>query len=172
VATGLLALGGVELHFDHSSFAFLQGAPFLIVLGLLTIALLAIEASPAGARLQTRPAQAVLALASLAVGALFFAGELCRAGDRWWPGIVAGVICAAIGVLAAAPFLARLRKRLDAEAAALGIPLIAEGSALLGAVLSVVAPPLGVVLLLTLLWLIYRGRGRDDQKYAGLRILR
>jgi len=38
--------------------------------------------------------------------------------------------------------------------------------------LSVVAPPFGVILLLALLWLLVAGRGREQQKYAGLRILR
>jgi hypothetical protein len=171
-ATAALALGDVEIHFDHSKFAFLQGAPFLIALVVLAVALIVVEASPGAARLQARPAQLLLGGASLAVGALFFAGDLCRDGHTWWPGIVGGVICAGIGIAAAVPFLGRLRRRLDAEAAALGIPLIAEGAALLGAVLSVIAPPFGIVLLLGLLWLIYRGRGRDEQKYAGLRILR
>jgi hypothetical protein len=35
-----------------------------------------------------------------------------------------------------------------------------------------VAPPIGVILLLALLWLLVAGRGREQQKYAGLRILR
>ena len=83
-----------------------------------------------------------------------------------------GVLCAAVGVAASRPFLDRVRQRLDAAAAAVGLPLIGEGSALLLAVLSVVAPPVGPVVLLLLLWMLIRGRGRDDQKYAGLRILR
>ena len=82
------------------------------------------------------------------------------------------MICAAIGIAASRPFLARVRERLDAADASIGLPLIADGSALLIAVLSVVAPPVGLVALLWLLWLLWRGRGRDQQKYAGLRILR
>jgi hypothetical protein len=35
-----------------------------------------------------------------------------------------------------------------------------------------VAPPLGVVALLALLWLVVAARRRSGQKYAGLRILR
>jgi hypothetical protein len=50
--------------------------------------------------------------------------------------------------------------------------VLADGCALLIAVLSVVAPPVGVVALLWLLWLLWQGRGRGEQKYAGLRILR
>jgi hypothetical protein len=109
---------------------------------------------------------------ALVIGALLFAGSLCRGGYVVWPGIVGGVICAVVGVAASRPFLDRLRKRLDAAAAAVGLPLIAEGSALLIAVLSVVAPPAGPIALLALLWLLYRGWRRGEQKYAGLRILR
>ena len=50
--------------------------------------------------------------------------------------------------------------------------MIVEGAAAVGAALSVVAPPLGVILLGALVWLLVAGRGRGEQKYAGLRILR
>ena len=40
------------------------------------------------------------------------------------------------------------------------------------AALSVVAPPVGPIALLLLLWLLFAGRRREGQKYAGLRILR
>jgi hypothetical protein len=172
LAAGLLAVGKVEIHFDHTKFHFLQAAPFLIIVGVLALGLIGLEASRRGAAVDRSPAGWVLTAAGTAVGALFFAGSLCRSGHPWWPGLVGGVICAVLGVLAARPFLTRLRSRLDAEAAALGVPLIAEGAALLTAVLSVVAPPLGVVALIALVVLILRGRGRADQKYAGLRILR
>ena len=112
------------------------------------------------------------ASSSLALGALFFAGSLVRDHHAAWPGWVGGVICAVVGIAAARPFLARLRSRLDEAAAAVGLPVIADGSALLMAVLSVLAPPIGLIALLGLLWLLYRGRQRGEQKYAGLRILR
>jgi hypothetical protein len=38
--------------------------------------------------------------------------------------------------------------------------------------LSIVAPPVGVIALLGLLWLLLAGRRREGEKYAGLRILR
>jgi hypothetical protein len=52
------------------------------------------------------------------------------------------------------------------------LPIYVEGFALLLAGLSVVAPPVGVVGLALLLWLLISGRKREGQKYAGLRILR
>jgi hypothetical protein len=172
VAAGALAAGGVELHFDHTSYSFLQSLPFVLAMVVGTVLLVVLDRGVWATRLHSGQAAATLGVISLALGGLFFAGSLVRDHHAAWPGWVGGVVCAAIGLAAARPFLARLRARLDDAAAAVGLPLISDGSALLVAVLSIVAPPLGVVALLGLLWLLYAGRGRDDAKYAGLRILR
>ena len=172
VAAGALAAGGVELHFDHTSYSFLQSLPFVLAMVVGTVLLVVLDRGVWATRLHSGPAAAVLGVISLALGGLFFAGSLVRDHHAAWPGWVGGVVCAAIGLAAARPFLSRLRARLDDAAAAVGLPVISDGSALLVAVLSIVAPPLGVVALLGLLWLLYAGRGRDDAKYAGLRILR
>ena len=88
-----------------------------------------------------------------------------------WPGWIAGVVCAAVAIAATRPLLARVRGRLD-RATAATVPIYTEGSAALLAVLSVVAPPVGPIALAGLLWLLFAGRRREGQKYAGLRILR
>jgi hypothetical protein len=173
LAVGALASGGVQIHFDHTSYAFLQGVPFLLV--MLVGAVLLVVVLDQGvweSRLRGGPLATVVVIVSLAIGALLFAGSLSRGGYPAWPGLVGGVICAGVGVAASRPFLARVRERLDAADAAVGLAVVAEGVALLTAVLSVVAPPVGVVALLWLLWLLWRGRGRGEEKYAGLRILR
>jgi hypothetical protein len=85
--------------------------------------------------------------------------------------LVGGVICAGVGVAATRPLLARVRGRLDQETSAM-LPVFTETGALLAAALSIVLPPVGVIVLALLLWLLIAGRGRGDQKYAGLRILR
>jgi hypothetical protein len=172
VAAGLLAAAGVELHFDHTSYSFLQSLPFLLAMVVCAVLLVLLDRGVWAQTLRSRPGQLILAAASGALGALFFAGSLVRDHHAAWPGWIAGAVCAAIGIAAARPFLARLRSRLDEAAAAVGLPVISDGSALLIAVLSIVAPPLGVIALLGLLWLLYAGRGRGDAKYAGLRILR
>jgi hypothetical protein len=100
-----------------------------------------------------------------------FAGALAQGHYAWWPGIIGGVICAGVGILATRPLLARVRTRLDREAAG-ALPVFTEAVALAGAALSVLVPPVGIVLLGFLLWLLYAGRRRGEQKYAGLRILR
>jgi len=172
LAVGALAAGNVEIHFNHTSYGFLQEPPFLLVMLVGAVLLVVLERGVWAARVRSRPGVAVLVAISLALGALFFAGSLCRGGYVVWPGFVGGVLCAAVGVAASRPFLARVRERLEASDAAIGLPVVADGGALITAVLSVVAPPVGVVALLWLLWLLWRGRGRGEQKYAGLRILR
>jgi hypothetical protein len=170
LAAGALAAGDVEIHFDHTDFSFLQSAPFLLAMAVCASVLALSERRLAPGRLETGAPGLILAAASLALGALFFAGSLSRGHYVIWPGIVGGVLCAAIGIAASRPLLARARARLSGEDALL--PVFAEGSALLLAALSVVAPPVGVIGVLALLWLLWSSRRREGQKYAGLRILR
>jgi hypothetical protein len=172
LVAGLLGLAGLQVHFENSSFAFIGQAPFLIIVALAALALIALEASRRGAAVDEGRGVWLSGLLGAAVGAIVFAGLLAHQHDPIWPGLVGGVLCAGAGLLAGRPFLRRLRGRLDAEAAALGVPLIAEGAALLAALLSALAPPAGVVVLIGLAGLWFSGRGREAQKYAGLRILR
>lgn len=171
LAVGALGAGDVQIDFAHSDFSFLQSAPFLLIMVIGAIILAVIERRLGRERLAAGPVANVLSLAALAVGALLFAGSLCRDHHPFWPGLVGGILCAAVGVIATRPLLARVRARLDAESAA-ALPLFAEASALIAAVLSVLLPPVGIIVLVALLWLLIAGRGRGDQKYAGLRILR
>ena len=168
LAVGALAVGDVEIHFNGTQFSFLQSGPFLLgmAVGAIALALIGRRIS-----LENGVGLALAGLIGAALGALLFAGSLCRGHYAIWPGIVGGVICAAIGLAATVPLLQRVRARLDQSAAA-ALPAFAEGAALLLAALSVVAPPVGPIGLLLLLWLLYAGRGRGEQKYAGLRILR
>jgi hypothetical protein len=166
-----LAAGDIQIDFAHSSMSFLQGAPFLIIMGLGAVLLAFAERRLGRERLERGPVALVIAVAALAIGALLFGGSLCRGGYAIWPGIVGGVVCAAVGILATRPLLARVRARLDDETAA-ALPLFVEGGAVVAAALSVVLPPVGVIVLALLLWLLFAGRGRGEQKYAGLRILR
>jgi hypothetical protein len=169
LAVGGLAAGGVEIHFTHTQYHFLQAVPFLVVMVVAAVLLGILESR---STLDGRFRAPVLAAFSMVLGAMFFAGSLARGGYSPAPGFIGGLICAGVGLGASRPFLARLRSRLDTQSAGVGVPVIAEGSALLVAVLSVLAPPLGLVALLGLLWLLLSGRGREDTKYAGLRILR
>jgi len=178
LAAGALAAGDVELNFKHSTYAFLQSAPFLFALVVGAIVLTILErqlrtsaGGKPGGGLERGPLAVAVILASVVVGAVFFAGELCRAGAVEWPGYIAGPVCALIAAAASRPLFARVRARLDAAAAA-ALPLYAEAIGILLGVLSVLLPPVGPIGLALLIWLLIAGRGRGEKKYAGLRILR
>lgn len=171
LVVGALAAGDIQIDFAHSSYSFLQGAPFLLVM-VIGVALLALtERRVARETLETPQVAAVIAAVSVVIGALMFGGSLARGHYAVWPGLIGGAICAVVGVLATRPLIARVRARLDAQAAG-ALPLFSESAAVIGAALSVLLPPVGVIVLALLLWLLYAGRGRSEQKYAGLRILR
>jgi hypothetical protein len=168
LAVGALAAGNAEIHFNGTDYSFLQSTPFLLGMAVGAIVLAIAERRW---KLERGPGVPVLGAIGAALGALLFAGSLSRGHYEVWPGLVGGVICAAIATAATVPLLRRVRGRLDQGTAAT-LPVYAEGAAVLSAALSVVAPPVGVIVLLALLWLLFAGRGRGEQKYAGLRILR
>jgi hypothetical protein len=172
LVAGALAAGDVEIHFNGTHYGFLQSPGFLLALALGAIALTLLERRLKPESFQKGGVSWALALISVSLGALFFAGSLCRGGYTVWPGYPAGVVCAAVGLAGSRPFLARVRARLDEAAVAIGPPLVAETAAVVIAALSIVAPPVGPIALALLLWLAISGRGRGDDKFAGLRILR
>ncbi len=172
---GVLATEDVQIRF-RGDFAFLHQTPWLLAMVVCAIVLAYLERRLGRPRMDSRTAVMAVGAIGLALGALLFAGALSQAHDHRsfataWPGYPAGVACAIVGLAATRPLFARVRARLDAQAAG-AVTLYAEAFAVVVAVLSVVAPPLGVVALLALLWMVFAARRRSGQKYAGLRILR
>ena len=171
LVVGALAAGDIQIDFAHSGYSFLQGALFLLIMVIGAVLLGLTERRAFREALGSRPVAYTLAACSLVLGALLFAGSLARGHYVAWPGFIGGVLCAGVGILATQPLLARVRARLDDEAAGT-LPFLTEGTAVAAAALSVLLPPVGIIVLGLLLWLLIAGRGRSDQKYAGLRILR
>ena len=167
LVAGGLAAGDVEIHFSGTDYSFLQSAPFLLGMVVGAIALAMIERR----QIDSEALSVALGAIGAALGALFFAGALAHGHYASWPGLIGGVVCAVIATLATRPLLVRVRARLDPEAAA-AVPLYAEGTGTLDSALSIVAPPVGPIGFIALLWLLIAGRRRSEQKYAGLRILR
>jgi Domain of unknown function (DUF4126) len=167
LAVGALGAANVQIHFKHTDYSFLQSAPFLLAMVVCVIALALVQRR---SRAQAPALAVALGVAGAVLGALLFAGSLARGHYAAWPGLIGGVLCAAVGVLATQPLVARVRGRLRDEASMLS--LFVEAGALLLAVLSVLAPPIGLIGLAALVWLLVAGRAREGQKYAGLRVLR
>jgi len=168
---GALASADVGLDFDGTDFSFLEAWPFLLGV-LVVVAGLDVVGRRAGRDAPDRPPLLyVLGAVALVLGALVAAGSVADRSDAWWAGVIAGLACAALGFQAARTLFARVRRRLD-EQAANALPVYAEGAALGAAGLSILFPPLALLVIGGLIWLLSGGRRRAGEKYAGLRILR
>ena len=168
---GALASGDLGLDFEGTSFAFLEQSGFLFAIVVLVIALELLRRRAGDARLDAGAGLIGLAALALALGALEAAGSLDDRGHPVVLGIVAGLAAAALGFFASRSLFGRVRARLDTETAN-ALPFYREGVALVAAGASVLFPPLALVVLVGLAFLLSGGRRREGEKYAGLRILR
>jgi hypothetical protein len=171
LAAGALAAADLTIDFEGTDLAFLEGSGWLLALVVALIAVVVAQRAIGPDRAATGPLGVAMLVISAAVGALLFAGALADHSDTWWPGLIGGVACAVLAYRATSHLLARTRARLDDEAAA-ALTVYAEGVGLLTAVLAILAPPLSLVALGFLVWLLVGTRRRQGEKYAGLRILR
>jgi hypothetical protein len=166
---GALASADLGIDFDGTSFAFLEEWPFLLAVLVLVMVLELIARRRTD--VDAGPIMYALLMLALVLGALQGAASLADHDYVIAPGIVAGVICAALGFFAARSLFMRVRRRLDPDAQSV-LPLYGEGSALAAAGLSVLFPPLAILVIAGLAWLLAGSRRREGEKYAGLRILR
>jgi hypothetical protein len=171
LVVGALAAASVAIHFKGTDYSFLQSAPFLLAVGVVGVLEVARELRYGAPADERDPAAVLLVAAGVALAALFFAASLARGHYASWPGLIAGAGCAVVAVAATRPLFARVRDRLDVQTAK-ALPLYVEVIAIVLAALSVFAPPVGLIGLLGLGWLLVASRRRVGQKYAGLRILR
>jgi hypothetical protein len=166
-----LARGDVGIDFEHTDAAFMEGSGFLLALVAGVVVLAVVERRHGPEHVSSGPFGAAVAGIGLALGALLFGGALQDDGYAFWPGLIGGIALAALAEAAARGFFRSTRGRLDAEAAAT-LPFYAEGAGLALAGLSVLAPPVSLLALAFLVWLLLGQRRREGRKYAGLRILR
>lgn len=168
---GALARGDLGIDFEGTDLSFLEAPVFLLVLLIGVLVVVVAERKLGPDRVEAGPIGAAVAGIALGLGALYFGGALADEGYTWWPGIVGGLLCAALAAATARSFFRRTRARLDREAAT-ALPVYAEGAGVAIAGLSVLFPPLALIGLAFLGWLLIGQRRRDGQKYAGLRVLR
>jgi hypothetical protein len=166
---GALASADLGIDFDGTDFAFMEEWPFL--LAVLVVVALSDLATRRGTNLQSGPAVWLLLTIAVVLGALQGAASLADHDQPIVPGIAAGAAAATLGFFAALSLFGRVRQRLDPDAQGV-LPLYGEGAALGAAGLSVLFPPLAIVVIAGLAWLLMGSRRRAGEKYAGLRILR
>jgi hypothetical protein len=173
---GALARGDVTIDFDGTDWSFLESPWFLLAVLGLGVLTYGAERSAAnrsrGDEASGRSAAALLTgAAGVVLGALLFAGALADGGREGWIGLIAGPPCAALAWLAVGGLVERARRRLDAGAAGL-LPVYADAASLATAAVAILVPPLAFVALIGFVLLLLRGRRREGEKFAGLRVLR
>lgn len=166
LVAGGFATADVGVDYERTSFAFLESPIFLLAVAIVMVLTFILRS-----RFETPAGLAVLQGISIGLGALLFAATLDDRNAVWWPGLIGGLVIAALAATAVRDLFSRVRPRLDREAAA-ALPVYAEGLAVAVAALSILLPPLSLVAVGFLVWLLIGGRRREGEKYAGLRILR
>jgi hypothetical protein len=168
---GLLATANAGIDFDRTDWAFLESPAFLAVMLVLLVLFDVLRRRAGEDRFEVAPGRYLTGVVAGVLGALLGAGSVADHGGPVIVGLVVGAIAAVGALFAITPLFSRVRKRLDAGAAAL-LPVYREFAALVSAGLSVLFPPLAILVVGALAWLGAGGRRREGEKYAGLRILR
>ncbi|HEV3002119.1 MAG TPA: DUF4126 family protein [Solirubrobacteraceae bacterium] len=171
LVAGAAASADLLIDFDGTDLSFLEATGWLLAVIVALIAVVLLQRRLTGEGLDRSPAGAAVAGLALGVGALLFAGALADHSGTWWPGVAGGLLCALLAQLAVRDLLRRTRARLDPDARE-ALTVYADGASLLLAILAIVAPPVSVLALAVLAWLLVSGRRRAGEKFAGLRILR
>jgi hypothetical protein len=178
---GALASSSVlGVSFSTGAYTFLEEDWWLLVVVVGLVAAYALQmvlglnptVDPGERSERPSPLAASLAGLSLGAGALLFAGTLAAHNDAAWPGILGGFLAAGLAQRASGPVIARARKRLPDRGAREALTVYLDAASLLVAAVVALLHPLGYVVVAALGWFVWRMRGRSDEKYAGLRILR
>lgn len=180
LAGALASSSALGVSFAHDPYRFLQSGWWLLAVAAAFVLAYACQLllglvptpDPGAPRTRADPLAAALAGVAYGTGALLFAGTLAAHDDAWWPGLLGGLLAVWLAQGAAAPVIARARRRLPDRAAREALTVYLDAASLTLAALVALLHPLGYVLLGLLAWLLLRGRTRAGEKYAGLRILR
>jgi Domain of unknown function (DUF4126) len=163
---GALARGDIGIDFDGTDWSFLESTGFLIAVVAVGVIAYLLERADMARGIET-----FSGVLGVVLGAMLFAGALADGGTDAWPGLIAGPICAFLGWRAVGGLVERARRRLEGGAAAL-LTAYADGAALLLAAIAVFVPPVSILAIAAFVLLLVRGKEREGEKYAGLRILR
>ena len=167
LVAGALATADIGIDYADTPFAFLENSVWLLGVVVALLVVVVLERRRVAERIVESSLQGI----GIGLGALLFAATLADNTSDWWPGLLAGGLCAALAVAATRSLIGRVKARLDAAARS-ALPVYIDGSALLLAALAVVAAPVSAVALGFFAFLLRGGKRREGEKYAGLRILR
>jgi Domain of unknown function (DUF4126) len=180
LAGALGSSGALGVSFADSHYSFLEAGWWLLAVTVALVLAYALQLllgqaptlDPGAMRSRPGPLAAALSGLGYGAGALLFAGTLAAHGDAAWPGLLGGLAVVWLGQRAVTPVITGARARLSDRAAREALTVYLDAASLLLAALVALLHPLGYVAVALLVFFLWRGRARADEKYAGLRILR
>lgn len=171
IVTGAFAAADFGVDFDRTDYSFLESPVWIAVMAVALVLAVLLRRDER----RSGPVDAALGGLGVGLGALFFAGSLADHGRTGAAatvlGLLGGALAALLSQAATRDLMLRTARRLD-TAARNALPVYFEGVALVLAALSIAIPPVSLLALPFLAWLLAGGRRREGGKYAGLRILR
>lgn len=170
IVAGIFSQANWGLDVGGTSYAFLESPVWLVCIAVLMVLTFVMRRGGSEG-----PTDAAIGGIGIGLGALLFAGTLADHGrdSIGWAllGLLGGAACAGLGQAVYRNLQARTAQRLD-EQAQRALPLWFDGVAMVLAGLSVAIPPVSLVALPGLAWLLAGARRREGGKFAGLRSLR
>jgi hypothetical protein len=171
LVAGALASANFAIDFDGTSFAFLEAPAWLLALVVALIVVVAVQRRSGVEAVDRGPVGAAVSGLAIGAGAVLCAGAIADHTDVWYPALAGGLALAFLADRAARDLFRRTRARLD-DAAGQALVVYADGIALVVAAVAILLPPLSLVALGFVIWLLLGARRRSGERYAGLRILR
>ena len=170
IVAGIFATANWGVDFTGTDYAFLEHPVWLVAIAVLLVLTFFLRRQGEAAFVD-----AAVGGIGIGVGALLFAGTLADHGhdQAGWlvVGFGGGIAAALIGQAVYRSLLERTAARLDPQARN-ALPFWFDAVGLVLAALSVAIPPISLVAVPLLVWMLLTGRRREGGKYAGLRILR
>jgi hypothetical protein len=170
VVAGGFAIADWGVDFEGTNFAFLESGAWIgCVVALMVVSFLLRRTGTEG------PTDAAIGGVGIGLGGLLFAGTLADHGhdSTGWAilGLLGGAAVAALAQAVYRNLTNRTAQRLDAQARG-ALPLWFDAVGFVLAALSIVIPPVSLLVIPFLAWLLLGGRKREGGRFAGLRILR
>lgn len=171
LAGALASTGVLGVAFARGDYRFLQSGWWLAAVAAALVLAYLVQFLLGSERFEAGVGAAALAGLGIGAGALLFAGTLAAHHDAAWPGLLGGAASAALVQAIVRPLSLRTRARLPDRGAKEAVTLYLDAVALVLAVLVSLLHPLGYVAVALFAWMWLRGRGRAQEKHAGLRVL-
>ena len=177
IVTGVMAHEDAGVDFTGTDWAWMESWIFIGILAALFVIFWLMDRSgkselirPGGRAMEAAPSYPFLCAVA---GALLFAGSLADGGHTAWPGLVAGALVGLLGYLAFGRFFMRANQRLLAA----GDPGVLLGLArdvltIAVTILVILTNVAGYAVVVVALVMLFVARGREGEKYEGLRVLR